>query len=227
MKNYFKPKKFLGQHFLKCRSAINQTVKEAEIKSDDKIIEVGPGNGILTIPLSKAAKLVIAVEKDGELAENLKKSLKEKNIENVDIITADILKIIPDLIKHYAPNAMPYKVVANIPYYITSRFLRLLFELENKPQLVILMVQKEVAKRIIADPPHNNLLALSIQAYGRPKIISKVPSSCFWPKPKVDSAIIKIGDISSDFFVKNKVDEKQFFKLVKTAFSQKRKALFF
>lgn len=218
------PNKILGQHFLKCSSVIKKIIESAEINSYDEILEIGPGNGVLTIPLSRLAGRVIAVEKDEKLAENLKNLLAEKNIKNVDVIAADILKIAPDLTK-YLTLAKPYKVVANIPYYLTSRLIRILTESPNRPKEIIMLIQKEVAERIVAEPPKMNLLALGVKTHGNPKITGYVPASCFWPKPKVNSAIIKISDISSDLFEKNQVDEKRFFQLAKAAFSQKRKVL--
>lgn len=220
----YRPKKSLGQYFLKCPDVTQKIVKTAEIKSGDEILEIGPGTGILTVFLAKKAERVLAVEKDEQLTEKLKDSLKQEKITNVDVITADVLKIIRDrsLFTNLNKN---YKVVANIPYYLTSHLLRLLLESKNQPQKIVLMIQKEVAEQIIASPPKMNILALSIQSYGKPTIIERVPASCFWPKTKVDSTIIKIEDISLDFFKKNSIESEKFFKLLKQAFSQKRKVL--
>lgn len=212
-----KPKKSLGQHFLKCRWVVSTLLKAAELKSEDVILEIGPGTGVLTRALAHETKKVIAVEKDEQLAEELTNSLEKEGIDNVKIITGDILKIRQTIEK--------YKVVANIPYYLTSRLLKILLEKEARPDLIILTIQKEVAQRIIAKPPRMNLLALSVQTFGRPEIIKTVPASCFFPKPKVDSAIIKITNISDGFFKKGGLDTENFFQTAKAAFGQKRKFL--
>ena len=142
-------------------------------------------------------------------------------IKNCEIIASDILKI--DFLKLLGKN--PYAVIANIPYYITGRLVRILLEAKRQPAYMVLMVQKEVAERIVAHPPQMNLLALSIQARGKPKIISHVSKKEFAPKPKVDSAVIKISKISGNFFIENKISEKKFFALARAGFSQKRKRL--
>ncbi len=211
------PKKSLGQHFLKCDWVVSALLKAAELKPEDKVLEIGPGTGVLTRALAKHTKEVIAVEKDEKLAEELEKSLKKEKVGNVKIIKGDILKILPDV--------KNFKVVANIPYYLTSRLLRTLLEKGPRPNLIVLTIQKEVAQRITAQPPKMSLLALSVQTFGRPEIIKIVPASCFWPKPKVDSAIIKIINLSENFFTENGLNIKRFFLIAKTAFGQKRKLL--
>lgn len=218
-----KPKKSLGQHFLKCDWVISILLKAAELKSGDVVLEIGPGTGVLTRALAKHAQKVIAVEKDEKLAEALEESLKKEEVRNVKIIKGDILKILPD--SKPLTNKQRFKVVANIPYYLTSRLLRILLEKGPRPNLIALTIQKEVAERISAKPPRMNLLALSVQAFSRPKIIKAVPASCFWPKPKVDSAIIKITNLSENFFIRNGLDAEKFFQIAKTAFGQKRKLL--
>ncbi|MFN3302081.1 MAG: 16S rRNA (adenine(1518)-N(6)/adenine(1519)-N(6))-dimethyltransferase RsmA, partial [Patescibacteria group bacterium] len=166
-------------------------IKSANLSKDDVVLEIGPGTGILTLELAKRAKKVIAVEKDEKMIEILKDVLKNSGIQNVQIIKGDILKL---LTSHFQlPTS--FKVVGNIPYYLTSRLLRNLLELKKKPKLIVLMVQKEVAQRICAKPPKMNLLAVSVQFYGKPEIVSYVSKKSFWPRPKVDSAIIKISEI--------------------------------
>lgn len=240
-------KKSLGQHFLRCNWVVQTLVKAAEVGPQDIVLEIGPGTGVLTRELARRAKKVIAVEKDEGLIKELKKSLKNEGINNnVAVVPGDILKkLAPNRV--WVNNLTPtrlgtdegYKVVANIPYYLTSRLLRLLLEKEPRPEAIVLTIQKEVAERICAKPPQMNLLALSVQTYGRPEIIKKVPASCFYPKPGVDSAIIKISDISGRFFTgfpevglpagsppsQRKIDQKEFFKIIRLAFSQKRKTL--
>lgn len=207
----------MGQHFLASRATLDAIVTAADIKKNDAVLEVGPGKGILTTELAVRAKKIIAIEKDSRFIPLLQGQFSEKN---VSIIEGDILHMPLD-------DILPkkYKIVANIPYYITSHFLRLFLERDHKPESMTLLVQYEVAKRICAAPPNMNMLALSVQAYGMPRIIQKVPRSHFKPAPDVDSAIITITDINNDFFEKNKILPDTFFALAKKAFSQKRKKL--
>jgi 16S rRNA (adenine1518-N6/adenine1519-N6)-dimethyltransferase len=208
------PKKWLGQNFLISKNVLRKIVEAAEISKKDTILEIGPGIGNLTTELAKRAKKVIVVEKDKRMIEILKENLKD--YKNVKIIQGDVLKLEP---KSY--TLKPHKVVANIPYYLTSRLIRKFLETKNKPKSMVLMVQKEVAQRICAKPPKMNLLAVSVQFYAKPKIISFVPKDCFWPRPKVDSAILKISNLKT----KNQKIKKSFFRIVKAGFSQPRKQL--
>lgn len=217
-------KKGLGQHFIKCGWVIPMLLKTAGVGEKDTILEIGAGTGLLTRALAQKAKIVIAVEKDPPLISGFLHKLAAEN-ENIKIIQGDILKNLALVQKAHGLDARPYKVVANIPYYLTSRLLRLLLEKEPRPELIVLTVQKEVAQRITAKPPKMNKLALATQVFGRPEIIKTVPASCFWPRPAVDSAIIKISNISGQFFVQNRVDETDFFAILRLAFSQKRKTL--
>lgn len=221
-KNIMHAKKSLGQHFLRCGWVTAEMIKAAEISDQDIVIEVGPGTGALTKSISKRAKKVIAIEKDETLAKELRENFKKEGVKNVEIIEGDILKL---LSSDYSLPATHYKLVANIPYYLTSHLLKILLETKYPPHDIVLTVQKEVAERIAARSPRMNLLAIAVQAYGTPKIIRKVPSDCFWPKPAVESAIIKISGISSEFFKKNRLDKAKFFELVRLGFSQKRKVL--
>lgn len=211
----------LGQHFLKNTPAgrliIYKMIRAADISNKDVVLEVGPGRGILTEALLKKAGRVIAVEKDKKLVEFLKEKFKEHN--NLEIIEADILKI-----KNLKLKIKNYKVVANIPYYITSRFLKTFLEnppAGRQPQKMVLMVQKEVGERIMAKPPHMNILAISVRVYGRPEIIAKVSRKHFSPQPKVDSVIILIDSISKSINIRC----LNFWKIVKAGFSHKRKVL--
>ncbi len=208
------PSKRLGQNFLVDENILRKIVKTAEIKKEDEILEIGAGIGNLTKKLAKRAKKVFAIEKDKRMIEILKKELKE--FDNVEIIEGDIR----ELLKPLSEKLRDYKIVANIPYYLTSRLLRKIFELEKKPKLIVLMVQKEVAQRIIAQPPKMNLLAISVQFFAKPKIVHYVSKNCFFPKPKVDSAIIKILP------QKPLLREKDlFFKIVKAGFLHPRKKI--
>src|SRR3989344_6041836 len=220
-----KPKKSLGQNFLKSEKIAEEIVSAGEVGSDDIVLEVGPGRGILTEKLLEKAKKVIAVEKDEQLAEFLKD--KFKNNPKLEIIRGDILKFSP--MSRRDLDIGRYKIIANIPYYITSRFLRTFLESDCQPSLMVLMVQKEVAERIVAKGKlarrrgGESLLSISVKAYGQPEIVRKVPANYFSPAPKVDSAVIKISGISKNFF--QDIGEKKFFETVKKGFSQKRKML--
>ena len=219
MLNPINPKKSLGQHFLTCPWVLSDMTQAAHLSSSDTVLEIGPGTGVLTRPLAARVKKVIAIEKDEQLARTLTLQLKSEHITNVDILEGDILTHVPAL----PPQ---YKIVANIPYYLTARLLRLFLEKqEKKPSSIVLTIQKEVAQRIIEQAPHENLLALSVQVFGTPRIIAVVPASCFSPKPKVDSAIISISDISDEFFTSRHIQKDAFFQLLHLAFTQKRKML--
>ena len=177
-----KASKGLGQNFLIDKNILNKILEAADLKSDDTVLEVGPGLGTLTQELAKKAKRVIAVEKDETMIEILKETLAE--YKNVEVINEDILK--------YDLQIADYKLVANIPYYLTSPLIRKFLESKNPPKEIVLMMQKEVAQRICAKPGDMSLLAVSVQFYADAKIISIVSKNCFYPAPKIDSAIIKI-----------------------------------
>ena len=217
----------MGQRFLRSRKARDQIIAAAELSKQDTVLEVGPGDGSLTEALAERAGRVIAIEKDKRFVGVLRE--KFSDAANIEIIEGDILKI---KITEILPWHKNCKVVANIPYYITSRFLRQTLEGEQKPALMVLMVQKEVAERLMAKsarrqggPPQMNMLALSVHAYGKVKRVVMVPRGAFSPPPRVDSAVIKIFDISNDFFEKNHIDQEKFFAMARRAFAQKRKML--
>lgn len=224
IKNIFRgygiaPNKLLGQHFLVSHSVLQKIIGAAELSANDTVVEAGPGLGMLTRELARRVKKIIAVEKDTMLAAMLEKQLAENGIINVEIVRGDILKYAP-------PVGKQYKIVANLPYYLTSRFFRIfLEEQKDKPAMLVVMIQKEVAERIVAKPPHMNLLALGIQTYGAPRIIAKVPRGAFRPPPKIESAILKITDISDAFFQKNSITPLEFFTVARKTFGQKRKTL--
>lgn len=216
-----KQKKYLGQHFLKNRKILEEMARAAGLTKKDVVLEVGPGMGTLTEVLAERAERVIAVEKDRDLIPALREKLR--NYKNVEIVEGDILAMSPPL---GGLTAKSYKIVANIPYYITSRFLRLfLTQTRFRPKLMILMIQREVAERICARDGKESLLSLSVKAYAKPEIIRIVPRGAFSPPPKVDSAIIKISGISDKFFKKNKINPEKFFDILRAAFQQKRKML--
>jgi len=214
-----RPSRSKGQNFLINEKIYDEIVEAASINSDDTVLEVGPGLGFLTAKLAKVAKQVIAVELDDKLANFLQIGLDSQDVENVTIVNQDVLKFNPtDLPKNY-------KVVANLPYNITSIFLRTFLNQKNRPQSLVLMLQKEVAERLIAKPGEMSMLALSVQFFGDVEIVREVKAGNFWPEPKIDSAVIRLiikgdkrGDITYD-------EEKAFFRLAKFGFSAKRKML--
>ncbi len=182
-----RPSKGLGQHFLIDKKVLHKIIQAADLKPGDVILEVGPGIGILTLELAKKVKKVVAVEKDFKMIAVLKEVLRD--YKNVEIVRDDILKV---NLNDFILKPKTYKIVANIPYYLTSHLIRKFLEIDNPPKEMILMIQKEVAQRIVARPPKMSLLAVSVQFYAKPEIITFVSKKSFWPQPKVDSAIIKI-----------------------------------
>ncbi len=214
-----KPVRSKGQNFLIQEEIYNEIIKTAQIIKNDVVLEVGSGLGFLTIKLAKVAKKVIAVELDDKLAQVLELALNFQKADNVKIINQNILDIsLADLGLHNEK----YKIVANLPYNITSLFLRKFLEIKNKPEEMILMLQKEVAERIVAKSGKMSLLAVSVQFYADAEIIKQVPKEYFYPQPEVDSAIIKLKIHQNKKF---HVPEKDFFQLVKIGFSSKRKML--
>jgi len=186
------------------------------------VLEIGPGKGFLTEELLKNSLQVIAVEKDDRLIEILdEKFKKEIASKKLILIHQDVLDFQPQKYKLTNSN---YKLIANIPYYLTGQIFRLFLESDNQPSKIVLMVQKEVANRIIARDEKESILSMSVKAYGKPRYVKKVPARYFSPKPKIDSAIILIDNISKGIF-KNKNEEQAFFNLMKTGFSHKRKTL--
>jgi 16S rRNA (adenine1518-N6/adenine1519-N6)-dimethyltransferase len=215
-------RKRLGQHFLVDEDVLKAILDAAELSPTDTVIEVGPGLGVLTRELAGQAGWVITIELDGRLADALKKSLD--SFDNVVVINQDVLGTNPrELLQTRAefPEVLrPYKVVANLPYYITSPVLRHFLEASVKPETMIVMVQKEVAEAIVAGPGQRSLLSISVQFYGKPGIVDYVPASAFYPPPEVDSAVLKI-DVYSRPPVE--VNEEEFFRLVRAGFTAARK----
>jgi len=207
------PSKRLGQNFLIDDNITKKILDVSCLLKSDTILEIGSGMGNLTSELSREAKQIIAVEKD----EKMCIILKDLNLKNVKIINKDILKV--DFNEEIPRN---YKVIANIPYYLTSRLIRRLLESENKPSNIILMIQKEVAKRICNIKEKSNLLSLSVWFYAKPEIQFLVSKNCFYPKPKIDSAIIKITPYKKKH---SKEFNKKFFKIIKAGFAHPRKQL--
>ena len=210
-------KKSLGQHFLQSKDIAKTLCRAGEIKKDELVVEIGPGRGILTDALLEEGACVEAVEKDHELTTHLRE-IFEREVEkkNLRVVEADIL--------HFKPPAKPYKLIANIPYYITGEILRKFLSTEHQPTLMVLMVQKEVAERIVKDEK-GSLLSTSVKVYGTPSIVRTVKPGSFNPPPKIESAILRISNISKSFFMNQKIDEREFFELLRLGFGQKRKQL--
>jgi len=219
--------KSLGQNFLIDKTVLDKIIGASDLDKNDAVIEIGPGLGVLTRELSTRCGKIIAIEKDKKMAEMLinKVSSFQFPVSSTEIINDDILKINLDkLLKKYAPGGK-YKLVSNIPYYITSPIIKLFLETEIKPEIIVLLVQKEVAERICAGPRKLSILALSVQIYGEPSIVSYVDKSAFYPEPKVDSAILKIKNIKNSAASRAPENNKNLFRIIKIGFSSKRKKL--
>ncbi len=212
------PLKRLGQNFLVDKSAIKKIIEVADLEPEDIVLEIGPGVGNLSQELAKKVKKIILVEKDPKMSIVLQETLKD--FKNTEIIQEDILKFN----KKYGFRNTGYKIVANLPFYLTAPAIRKFLESEFPPREMILIVQKEVAQRICSKPPDMSLLAVSVQFYAASSVISYISRESFWPKPKVDGAIIKI--VPYRFRVKFSPQfREKFFKIVKAGFSQPRKQL--
>ena len=217
-------RKSLGQNFLMHARIAERIAIVAEIKSDDVVLEIGPGTGMLTRELLKKAKKVIAVEADKELFEKLQTNFaNEIATGHLELIRGDIRNW--DFEMHLNSRYSVkdgYVVVANIPYYLTGEIFRMFLEASNQPSSMTLLVQKEVADRIVARDKKESILSLSVKAYGTPKREFLVPRGAFIPAPNVDSAVLTIRNISRNNFATKK-EEEQFFKLLHAGFAHKRK----
>jgi 16S rRNA (adenine1518-N6/adenine1519-N6)-dimethyltransferase len=214
-------KKSLGQNFLKSPKIVGDIVLAGKVKSEDTVLEIGPGEGAMTKELLKFALKVITIEKDHRLIPILEEKFKEEiKLGRLEIIEADILDF--DISnKEFVKN--PYKIIANIPYYITGQIIRKFLESEHKPTTMTLLVQKEVAERIVARDEKESLLSLSVKVFGDPKIIRTVGRGAFSPVPNVDSAVINIENISDKKL--GDVNPKFFFEVLHSGFAHKRKQL--
>jgi 16S rRNA (adenine1518-N6/adenine1519-N6)-dimethyltransferase len=208
------PKKSLGQHWLRDRDTLAYIAECAELDENDTVLEIGPGLGTLTSELLRRCKKVVAVEFDEDLARKLPAQFPGKNLEVVqsDILAFDLSKL---------PQS--YKVVANVPYYITSKIIQLLMTSDNKPSIAVLLVQKEVAERLAAGPGDMSILAVSAQLFAEVSLGDVVPAALFTPPPKVDSEVVILKTRQTPFLTD--VPEKDFFLIVKAGFSAKRKKL--
>ncbi len=236
-------KKSLGQNFLRDERVLDKIISAGELSSEDNVLEIGPGEGALTKKLLAKAGRVIAVEKDSRLkdTDSALQKLNEINKrqasagqesgvlpDNLTIYFEDILDInLPKVLKENNFDKNGYKVIANIPYYITGKIIRLLFEQEIKPKLIVLLVQKEVAERICALKGRESILSLSVKYFAQSEIVDYVSREVFEPVPKVDSAILKIRPfkLSEKSYLEDENLERDFFRLVKIGFSSPRKVL--
>ncbi len=211
------PRKSLGQSFLHDPGVLERIVEAADLSGSDTVLEIGPGTGALTRRLLERAGRVIAVEIDERLVELLEGELGDAP--GLELIHADILETDASALV----GSRPYKLVANLPYYITGAILRRFLETPPRPSVMVVTVQREVAERIMALPGKMSLLSVSVQLHGRASLIGKIGPGAFWPPPGVESAIVRI-DISDTPCVEI-VDEKVFFRVVRAGFGQKRKKL--
>jgi 16S rRNA (adenine1518-N6/adenine1519-N6)-dimethyltransferase len=208
----YPPLKRLGQNFLTDKKAVAKIIEAAQVGPKDTIVEIGPGTGALTLELAKKAGQVIAIEKDERMCSLLEKTLADFG--NVKVLNQDI-RFWP------GPEKGVYKVVANLPFYLSSLIIRNFLERANQPEDMVLIIQKEVAQRINAKVPDMSLLAVAVQFYAKTKIISYLSKKSFWPQPEVDAAIIQITPLKQ----LKKVEPEKFFLVAKAGFSQPRKKL--
>lgn len=214
MERLSKPKKSLGQHWLSDPASLQAICEVAKITTQDTVLEIGPGPGTLTTYLVRVAKQVVAVELDSQLAKELPRNVP---VDNLSVVEQDILKF--DL------TSLPpdYKVVANIPYYLTSHLIRVLSETPNRPATVVLLVQKEVAERVAAEPGQMSLLSVTAQFYWQVSLGQVVPAELFVPPPKVDSQVLILERREQPLFPNT--EPKEYFRLVKAGFANRRKTL--
>ena len=216
-----RPRKSLGQHFLVDVNVLQSVIEASALSLQDIVVEIGPGLGVLTKEIAQRVQQVVAVEADGKLASALREILAP--FPNASVVHADILQTDPAILLRGEGEYPPvYKVVADLPYYITSAVLRHFLESSVKPCCMVVMVQKEVGEAIVAESGSMSLLAVSVQLYGKPVIIEHVSSKSFYPSPKVDSVILRI-DLYEHQAVE--VPVREFFDIVRAGFSAPRKQL--
>ena len=212
-----KPSQTRGQNFLIDANILNKIIASADLKAGDRVLEVGPGLGALTGKLVDSGATVLSCELDKKLFAYLLQ--KYSGVKNLILLNNDILKLpFPEIKKHFQNK--DYQIVANLPYSISSAFLRRFLECDYCPRKMILMLQKEVCQRLLDAPPQMSLLSLSVQLYSRPKILFSVSKNSFYPAPKVDSAVIELTQIR-----RPQCDESRFWQIAKAGFSAKRKKL--
>lgn len=205
----------LGQHFLKDRTTLLKIAEALNLEPGDTVIEIGAGHGELTEKLKAEGLKIIAIERDKDFVELLRNKFGEDK--NVEIVEGDAL----EKLKTKREKLKTYKIVGNIPYYITGHLLRVISELENKPEICVLTIQKEVAIRITAEPPKMNRLAASVQFWAEPKIVDYLQAKLFSPPPEVDSAIVKLKTRSE----KRKIKGEDYYRMIRILFQQPRKTI--
>lgn len=212
-------KKSLGQHFLTSTKALSQIVDAGDMGADDLVLEIGPGKGVLTERILQKGATVIAIEKDRDLIPLLQEKFAESITSGkLTLINLDILK--------FDPLTLPqksYKLIANIPYYITGAIIEQFLSTAHQPERMVLLMQREVAERIVARDAKQSILSVAVGAYGNASIVGRVPPGAFVPPPTVESAILLIQDINRTFFTD--CDEKIFFSVMKAVFGKKRKQI--
>ncbi len=210
----------LGQNFLNNKTIVDRIIIAGKLNSDDLVLEIGPGQGVLTTEIAPRVRKIITVEIDSSLIPFLQEKFSAQR--NIQIINADILKInLPELCRENEMTDFNYKLIANIPYYITAKIIRLFLESATPPKEMLLMIQKEVAERIVAPAGKMSKLAVAVQYYAQPKILFSVSKENFTPAPKVDSAVIKIENIKKI----PAPESKKFFQAVRAGFASRRKTL--
>ena len=223
-------KKSLGQNFLISPRIVDVIVYAGELKVGETVLEIGPGKGVLTKALLEASAHVRAIEKDDRLIPIIAKTFEEEIAnKKLELIHGDIMEMDVETLNKTLNLESSYKVIANIPYYITGALIRNFLSAKIKPSLMVLMVQKEVADRIIARDGKESILSLSIKAYAKSELVMNVSRGNFFPIPNVDSAVIKLSNIQAPFVNENgtpdKIVEERFFEIIKAGFAQKRKKL--
>lgn len=213
------PSKKYGQNFLFHPEVIDEMVEAAQIKKTDTVVEIGPGFGVLTLALAEKAEKVLAFEIEKKINPYWDEEIKK--YDNLEIVWGNVLREFES--QNSIQSLQSYKVVANLPYQVTSQVLRSFLEMENKPEVMVLMVQKEVAERICAKAGDMSVLSVSIQYYGDPEIVAYVPRADFWPVPAVDSAVVRIMLKKNE--VRSKSETELLFKIVKAGFASRRKML--
>lgn len=213
--HHMRPSKSFGQNFLVDRSVLGQIIEAAELRASEQVLEVGAGTGVLTRELATRSRRVVAVELEQDMLTLLAETTR--TYPNVEILARNLLYLDPQEVF----GAEPYKLVANLPYYITAPTFRHFLESANPPRLLVVMVQYEVAQRMVAGPGDLSLLGVSVQFYGRPQIIARVPARAFYPAPKVDSAILRV-DVHEQVPLTPR-ERNSFFRVVQAGFSEKRK----
>jgi 16S rRNA (adenine1518-N6/adenine1519-N6)-dimethyltransferase len=217
-----KAKKSLGQNFLKSEKALNSIIVAADLKQEDFVVEIGPGKGALTAKLLAEKVSVLAIEKDERMCEFLKDAFRNDLEKNFFLLCGDILEMDLEKLKTIAKN---YKLIANIPYYITGAIIRKFLSGDHQPERMVLLMQKEVAERIVARDEKESLLSISVKIYCEPVFVEVVKAGSFVPAPTVDSAIVLFKNISKKNFTDNNIDEELFFKVLNAGFAHKRKML--